>query len=112
MAPLSFLKAVQSLVALTVALPYANSHALPNGRWEHSQNRFSDNHWVDTWTSMPQLVEPANLPPAPFVSFSWLRVLLQLSPDFYLNRMRLARFLLILQCAKRSTFRLARARLG
>jgi hypothetical protein len=23
--------------------------------------------WVDTWTSMPQLVEPGNLPPAPFV---------------------------------------------
>ncbi len=23
-------------------------------------------HWVDTWVSMPQLTEPANLPPAPF----------------------------------------------
>ncbi|KAH9480018.1 hypothetical protein JR316_0006615 [Psilocybe cubensis] len=23
-------------------------------------------HWVDTWTSMPQLTEPANLPPPPF----------------------------------------------
>jgi lysophospholipase L1-like esterase len=23
-------------------------------------------HWVNTWTSMPQLTEPANLPPAPF----------------------------------------------
>ena len=23
-------------------------------------------HWVDTWTAMPQLTEPANLPPAPF----------------------------------------------
>ncbi|GHI09605.1 SGNH hydrolase [Streptomyces cellostaticus] len=23
-------------------------------------------HWVDTWTGMPQLTEPANLPPAPF----------------------------------------------
>ncbi|KAF4624200.1 hypothetical protein G7Y89_g13973 [Cudoniella acicularis] len=23
-------------------------------------------HWVDTWTSMPQLVEPDNLPPAPY----------------------------------------------
>ncbi|KAK1754829.1 SGNH hydrolase-type esterase domain-containing protein [Echria macrotheca] len=23
-------------------------------------------HWVSIWTSMPQLVEPANLPPAPF----------------------------------------------
>jgi hypothetical protein len=24
-------------------------------------------HWVDTWVSMPQLTEPANLPPPPFV---------------------------------------------
>ncbi|KKA18560.1 Lysophospholipase L1-like esterase [Rasamsonia emersonii CBS 393.64] len=23
-------------------------------------------HWVDTWTAMPQLTEPANLPPPPF----------------------------------------------
>lgn len=26
-------------------------------------------HWVDIWGTMPQLVEPANLPNAPFVSF-------------------------------------------
>ncbi|OTB00503.1 hypothetical protein M426DRAFT_15445 [Hypoxylon sp. CI-4A] len=25
-----------------------------------------DSHWVATWTSMPQLVEPNNLPPSPF----------------------------------------------
>jgi hypothetical protein len=24
-------------------------------------------HWVNTWTSMPQLVEASNMPPAPFV---------------------------------------------
>ncbi|KFZ18286.1 hypothetical protein V502_04166 [Pseudogymnoascus sp. VKM F-4520 (FW-2644)] len=28
------------------------------------------NKWVDTWTSMPQLVEPGNLPPSPFTSQS------------------------------------------
>jgi hypothetical protein len=28
----------------------------------------SNGHWVDAWASMPQLTEPANLPPAPFVS--------------------------------------------
>lgn len=27
----------------------------------------SHGHWVDAWASMPQLTEPANLPPAPFV---------------------------------------------
>lgn len=26
----------------------------------------SNGHWVNTWASMPQLTEPANLPPAPF----------------------------------------------
>lgn len=24
-------------------------------------------HWVSVWASMPQMAEPANLPPAPFV---------------------------------------------
>jgi len=28
--------------------------------------RTDGKHWVDTWVSMPQLCEPANLPPAPF----------------------------------------------
>lgn len=27
----------------------------------------SNGHWIDTWASMPQLTEPSNLPPAPFV---------------------------------------------
>ncbi|CAL1709482.1 unnamed protein product [Somion occarium] len=26
----------------------------------------ANGHWVDTWTAMPQLTEPENLPPAPF----------------------------------------------
>jgi hypothetical protein len=30
----------------------------------------SNGHWVDAWASMPQLTEPANLPPAPFVRTS------------------------------------------
>jgi hypothetical protein len=30
----------------------------------------SNGHWVDAWASMPQLTEPANLPPAPFVRSS------------------------------------------
>jgi len=31
----------------------------------------TDYHWVSTWTSMPQLVEPDNLPPAPFVGLGF-----------------------------------------
>ncbi|KAF2476324.1 SGNH hydrolase [Lindgomyces ingoldianus] len=30
-------------------------------------------HWVDTWTSMPQLVESSNMPPSPFSSGSVLK---------------------------------------
>ncbi|EPE28153.1 SGNH hydrolase [Glarea lozoyensis ATCC 20868] len=30
--------------------------------------RQDTNHWVTSWTSMPQLVEPDNLPPSPFKS--------------------------------------------
>lgn len=29
-----------------------------------------DGHWVDTWGTMPQLTEPANLPPPPFVGLN------------------------------------------
>jgi hypothetical protein len=32
----------------------------------------SNGHWVDAWASMPQLTEPANLPPAPFVCLAYL----------------------------------------
>ncbi|MFY4721283.1 SGNH/GDSL hydrolase family protein [Streptomyces sp. LaBMicrA B280] len=28
--------------------------------------RVAAGHWVNTWTSMPQLTEPGNMPPAPF----------------------------------------------
>ncbi|KAK4173807.1 SGNH hydrolase-type esterase domain-containing protein [Triangularia setosa] len=30
--------------------------------------RQEDNHWVATWTSMPQLVEPNNMPPSQFTN--------------------------------------------
>ena len=29
--------------------------------------RQDGSHWVDTWTSMPQLVESNNMPPSPYV---------------------------------------------
>lgn len=29
-----------------------------------------DYHWVPTWTSMPQMIEPKNLAPVPFVRHS------------------------------------------
>ncbi|KAF7523774.1 hypothetical protein G7054_g11645 [Neopestalotiopsis clavispora] len=41
------------------------SHALPLGL-DSLQSRQDANHWVASWTSMPQLVEQSNLPPSPF----------------------------------------------
>ncbi|KAI1089720.1 SGNH hydrolase [Rostrohypoxylon terebratum] len=32
----------------------------------HVERQDEDSHWVATWVSMPQLVEPNNMPPAPF----------------------------------------------
>jgi len=34
----------------------------PTKGWKDSTSK-----WVDIWTSMPQLTEPANLPPPPFL---------------------------------------------
>lgn len=50
-------------IAATIWLPSPTSgNVLPH------KARQTDFKWVDTWTSMPQLVEPDNLPAAPFVS--------------------------------------------
>jgi hypothetical protein len=40
---------------------------VPIAAGKDNGNEDSDSHWVNIWTTMPQLVEPANLPPAPFV---------------------------------------------
>lgn len=37
-----------------------------NGRSATAHARQTGTHWVNTWTSMPQLTEPSNMPPAPF----------------------------------------------
>lgn len=37
---------------------------------DYLQARQDDAHWVASWTSMPQLVEQNNLPPASFVCTS------------------------------------------
>ncbi|KAJ7689479.1 extracellular GDSL-like lipase/acylhydrolase [Mycena rosella] len=50
---------VSFLAAFLIAL---GSTAIPNTCARQSV----DGQWVDIWTSMPQLTEPANLPPPPF----------------------------------------------
>ncbi|MGW2282543.1 SGNH/GDSL hydrolase family protein [Streptomyces sp. NPDC001770] len=37
-----------------------------SGRSATAHARQAGTHWVNTWTSMPQLTEPNNMPPAPF----------------------------------------------
>ncbi|KAJ5769756.1 uncharacterized protein N7511_001807 [Penicillium nucicola] len=46
------------LAQLVLAVPISPQHGLGNDD--------KDSHWVNIWTTMPQLVEPANLPPTPF----------------------------------------------
>ena len=46
------------LLGLVVAVPTTETGLAPAD---------DDNHWVTTWTSMPQEVEQSNLPPSPFV---------------------------------------------
>ena len=54
---------------LRLALSY---EAAPNPRVDRTiiMHLTSDNgaHWVAVWASMPQLTEPDNHPPSPFVS--------------------------------------------
>ncbi|GLA06826.1 hypothetical protein AnigIFM60653_007774 [Aspergillus niger] len=51
------------LFLLSLTLPILST-PLPSSQSESQ----SQSHWVDIWTTMPQLTEPANLPPAPFNS--------------------------------------------
>ena len=58
-----------AFIATLVHVPSVCAFALPSWvRDAGSQLQFGGNHWVDTWTAMPQLTEAANLPPPPFVS--------------------------------------------
>ncbi|KXT01550.1 hypothetical protein AC578_6367 [Pseudocercospora eumusae] len=60
------------LLTLTLLVQRACSFALP---WQLAPRHVNaltplppNGRWVDTWTSMPQLTEPANLPPPPFTA--------------------------------------------
>lgn len=55
--PSQFRTALAALVLVQIVLPATCL----------SQRRSSENHWVDIWGAMPQLVEYTNMPPVPFV---------------------------------------------
>ncbi|KAJ5245815.1 hypothetical protein N7468_000798 [Penicillium chermesinum] len=50
---------------MTIAMVIQSIIAMPLREVEASIDK-SPSHWVDIWTTMPQLVESYNLPPAPF----------------------------------------------
>ena len=54
-----------ALVAVAAASPALGAMGAQNGPAAGVTPKM-DGHWVGTWVSMPQLTEPANLPPAPF----------------------------------------------
>lgn len=51
-------------ILTTLLLVFLSSIGVTGYGHHQSEKR----HWVDIWASMPQLTEPANLPPTPFVS--------------------------------------------
>lgn len=62
---MSYLSVLRRLVVFSLA---AQAQALALGKpaiFSHAVAE-DDNHWVSTWTSMPQEVESSNLPPSPF----------------------------------------------
>jgi hypothetical protein len=67
-----FMKSFYSLYLAAVVGGLFLSKAVegfPHGLVDREDDRvFQGSHWVDIWTAMPQLTEPANLPAPPFVS--------------------------------------------
>ena len=55
-----------ALKGLTLLALGSSVFAAPSNQ-KRQDDAEADGHWVPTWVSMPQLVEPNNLPPAPFV---------------------------------------------
>ncbi|MFF1839695.1 SGNH/GDSL hydrolase family protein [Streptomyces sp. NPDC058231] len=60
--------AVAATVATASAVGAVDTKGAPKapGVTVGAQSQQLQKHWVNTWTSMPQLTEPSNMPPAPF----------------------------------------------
>lgn len=58
------------LAGLAVAGVLAGALAATHPAVEATHPGGPPTHWVDSWVAMPQLTEPANLPPAPFTGAS------------------------------------------
>lgn len=57
------------LVAFIFSIPVtaASLNSRGSAYQRVAQAPFKNGHWVDIWATMPQLTEPGNLPPAPYV---------------------------------------------
>lgn len=66
MAP-QILTRLGSSLLLPLLLLGSTANAAPSTLSTALAARADDYHWVDTWTSMPQLVEQRNMPPSAFV---------------------------------------------
>lgn len=60
-----FVRIFSLLLLARIAWSYPLSSSI--GQRNNVLFRNSDTHWVSIWTAMPQLTEPANLPPPPYV---------------------------------------------
>lgn len=67
---------VRNFVALGVLAWLGNSQTPPTASPNAPPGK-----WVDIWSSMPQLTEQSNLPPAPFVSWRLVRLLYAITCD-------------------------------
>jgi hypothetical protein len=50
-----------AFAALSILSPTVNGRAIEAIKQQDAS------HWINTWTSMPQLVEASNMPPSEFV---------------------------------------------
>src|SRR5262245_33869157 len=54
------------LVATSFAMGVAGAQGSPGAAQGGAVKPKMHGHWVNTWTAMPQLTEPGNIPPPPF----------------------------------------------
>ncbi|QLJ03793.1 SGNH/GDSL hydrolase family protein [Streptomyces sp. NEAU-sy36] len=66
MARTSALLVSLAAAAVLTVTGVATSSAAGGARATSTAQVAAAGHWVNTWTSMPQLTEPGNMPPAPF----------------------------------------------
>ncbi|QMW44521.1 hypothetical protein G4B11_007941 [Aspergillus flavus] len=65
-----FVRIFSLLLLARIAWSYPLSSSI--GQRNNVLFRNSDTHWVSIWTAMPQLTEPANLPPPPYNSSTYI----------------------------------------